>query len=94
MAFGSGALLCLLNFYLSFLRHPLHRLRGLPAAAYRPVSGFPLVGSLLIALSLIGLHEVAWMIPVSLVLIVIDTGGIHWFLGSMLYRFVHARKRG
>lgn len=91
--FGLGALLCFANFYLSFLRYPLHRLRGLSKESYHWVSGFPLFGSLFVALSLFGLHDIAAMIPVAIVLMLIDTGGIHWFVGSMIYQFVHERKR-
>jgi len=82
-----------MNFYLSFLRYPLHRLRGLPKDSYRWVSGFPLFGSLFVALSLIGLHEVSWMIPVAIVLILTDPGGIHWFVGSVIYQLVHEKRR-
>ena len=91
--FGLGSLLCATNFYLSFLRYPLHRLRGLPKESYHRVSGFPLFGSLFVALSLLGLHDIPAMIPVAIVLMLIDSGGIHWFIGSMIYRFVHEKKR-
>ena len=57
------------------------------------MSGFPLFGSLFVALSLFGLHDIAAMIPVAIVLMLIDTGGIHWFVGSMIYQFVHEKKR-
>lgn len=92
VAFGPGAVLCVVNFHLSFLRYPLHRMRGLPKESYRPVSGFPLIGSLLVALSLIELHGIAWMTPAAVALILIDTGGIHWFAASLIYRRVQARK--
>jgi hypothetical protein len=91
--FGLGALICLLNFYLSFLRYPIHRMRGLPRESFRWSSGFPLIGSLFVVLSLIGLHAQTDILPASIVLIAIDTGGIHWFAGSMLYQSFHAKKR-
>jgi hypothetical protein len=94
IVFGLGAFLCVTNFYLSFLRYPLHRLRGLSKESYRWVSGFPLVGSLFVGLSLLGLHDLSGMIPVAVVLILIDTGGIHWFVGTMIYQFVYGRKHG
>jgi hypothetical protein len=71
----------------------LHRLRGLPKESYRWVSGFPLLGSLLVALSLITLHEVSGLIPVAMALILIDTGGVHWFVGSMIYRWVREKRQ-
>jgi hypothetical protein len=89
--FGLGALVCLINFYTSFLRYPLHRLRGLPRESFRWVSGFPLVGSLLVAFAFMWLHQLPVMIPVCIILILIDTGGIHWFLGLgvMTYQLFH-----
>jgi hypothetical protein len=88
-----GAVLCLTNFYLSFLRYPVHRLRGLPRASYRWESGIPLFGSLLVALSLLGLHSLSGILPAAIVLMVIDTGGIHWFAGVMIYQFVHEKRQ-
>src|ERR1700739_3721619 len=41
-AFLVGSFVCLLNFYLSWLSHPLHRLQGLSPEAFRSRSGFPL----------------------------------------------------
>jgi hypothetical protein len=70
----------------------LHRLRGLPRESYQWVSGFPLLGSLLVALSMIGLHQIPGMIPVAIALILIDTGGIHWFVGSLIYRWLRKKR--
>jgi hypothetical protein len=91
--FGLGAFICLLNFYLSFLRYPIHRLRGLSRESYHWSSGFPIIGSLMVAISLIGLHSQTGILPASIVLIAIDTGGIHWFAGSMIYYYFHDTKR-
>jgi hypothetical protein len=74
------------------LRHPLHRLRGLPKESYRHVSEFPVLGSLFVALSLVGLHEIPAMRPVAIIVMLIDTGGIHWTIGWMIYQFVHEKK--
>ena len=94
VAFGLGAVLCVTNFYLSFLRYPFHRLRGLSKESYHWVSGFPLVGSVLVALSLFRLHAFPFMLPLAFVLIAVDTGGIHWFAGTMIYHSVYAKKNG
>ena len=94
IAFALGALLCLTNFYLPFLRYPLHRLRGLPKESYRWVSGFPLVGSLLVGLALFNLHALPGMLPAAIVLIAIDTGGVHWFFGTMIYQSVYGKRPG
>ena len=93
-AFALGALLCIINFYLSFLRYPLHLLRGLPRESYRWSSGIPLFGSLFVALSLFGLHARPGMLPAALGLIAIDTGGIHWFVGTMIYQSVYGKVTG
>ena len=79
------------NFYLSFLRYPIHILHKKPKEAYQWVSGVPLLGSLLVGLSLVQLYTVPVALWIAIVLILIDTGGIHWFIGSMIY---HARKEG
>ena len=92
LGFAVGGWVCLLNFYLSFLRYPLHRCRGLPEESYRWVSGVPVLGSLFVALSLFELHSLAGMLPVGIGLIAIDTGGIHWFVGSMIHQALHAKK--
>jgi hypothetical protein len=80
--FGAGAFLCVLNFYLSFLRYPLYCIRG-RKGQYRHVSGAPILGSLLVVVLLIplGLHN--WARIAAFSLAAIDTGGLHWFFGIM-----------
>ena len=86
-----GGVLCLLNFYLSWVRYPLHRLRRRSKESYHSASGAPLVGSLLVALSMLGLRSVTAVVPVAIALIVIDTGGIHWLLGGQIYHAWRAK---
>jgi hypothetical protein len=93
-AFLVGSFVCLLNFYLSWLSHPLHRLQGLPPESFRSRSGFPFIGSILVALSLLRLHSEPAAVPIAIGLIAIDTGGIHWFLGAQIYHAWHIRHRG
>ena len=81
-----GGLVSTLNFYLSFCRYALHRIRGGSRESYRWVSGFPFVGSLLVALSIFRFYDAPWILAISLVLIAIDTGGIHWFVGVLIYQ--------
>jgi hypothetical protein len=83
--FGLGGFLCLLNFYLSFLRYPIHRLSGGSKQEYKWVSGAPVLGSLLVGLSLIFHYATNWMLISGAALIFIDTGGLHWFLVTMFY---------
>src|SRR4051812_3506797 len=72
---GLGALIVWINFYTSFVRYPLHRLRGGTRADFHWVSGFPLVGSLLLALAILffGKSSVSW---VAVGIGVLDTGGL------------------
>lgn len=74
-----GTLIAVSNFYLSFLRIPIHRM----IYPHRPdpgfVSGLPLVG----VFSLLGLVfvEVSAVIAVVvLVSLLIDTGGVQWLI--------------
>ncbi|HEY7314040.1 MAG TPA: hypothetical protein VH643_32115 [Gemmataceae bacterium] len=80
--FTVGALVSALNFYLSVLRYPLFRVFGWE---YRWISGVPLIGSLLLAAASL----LFWGLPlwfwVCLGMAVVDTGGPHWFVGSILW---------
>ncbi len=86
---GLGTLITALNFYLSFVRYPLHRLFH-KDKSYKFASGLPLIGSILlwvgayIFLSSGTLNYAAFALGVSL----FDTGGIHWFFISSAYHWV------
>ena len=86
-----GGIISALNFYLSFCRYLLHRVRGGSRESYRAVSGVPLFGSLLVVLSIIWLHEVPWVLAVASIVIAIDTGGIHWLAGALIYQRLRGR---
>jgi hypothetical protein len=92
----AGGFLCVLNAYLSWLRYPLYRLRGGLPEEYRGVSGIPLLGSLLVALAWavrvrhedsIGWAAIVW------ILVAIDTGGLHWFLVSVVFHRLRGQGR-
>ncbi len=87
-----GGFSCALNFYLSFLRYPLHKLRRGSDVEYRWASGIPVVGSVLVLMSLASLHLETWLLYTALTLMLVDTGGIHWFLGAMLYEGISKKK--
>ena len=94
--FGLGALVCLVNAYLSWLRYPLHRLRGGAPGTYRWVSGFPVVGSLLVVVAwMLWLRdERSWPLDVTAWgLALIDTGGIHWLLLVVIARWIQGLGR-
>jgi hypothetical protein len=87
--FSVGAFVSVLNFHLSFIRPLICRLRR---QEYRFISGFPLVGSLLLIVSFFCFpadHAVRWT---ALVIAVFDTGGIHWFCGTLLYHSLRGRQ--
>jgi hypothetical protein len=84
--------MCLWNFYLSFLRYPLFRLNGGKRDEFRWVSGLPLVGSALVAVAaLCSLSEPRLLWP-AIGLILIDTGGLHWFNGTVTYHWLLDRR--
>ena len=91
--FGLGGFFCVLNFYLSFLRYPIHRLSGGDKKDIKWVSGAPLLGSLFVGISLLPHYETRWLLILGLALILIDTGGPHWFVATMVYYAVFRKKR-
>ena len=93
---GLGALIALLNFYLSFIRYSLHHLsrKGQP---YKFVSGIPFVGSILLwvaaaAFSSDGYGRCA---AAALTISLFDTGGVHWLIvGLSIHRVLELLRRG
>lgn len=75
-----GCFLSLVNFYLSFLRYPVHRLRGRAPDDYRWMSGYPLVGSLVVFVCLPFVFHIPWLFWLGVICAALDTGGLHWFL--------------
>ena len=85
-----GTCISLLNLYLSFLRYPLHKLLGWE---YQRVSGIPLFGSFFLVVAALLLRNSPQWLRASLGIALIDTGGLHWFLGIMLwYAALHHRR--
>jgi hypothetical protein len=66
----------------------MHRITGGDKSNYKWVSGIPVIGSLFVAISLITYWQTTSIFVTAIILIVMDTGGIHWFLGSILYNNV------
>jgi hypothetical protein len=79
-----GVLVCALNFYLSFVRYPLHLLRGNPGQ-YRHVSGLPVLGSVLVVAALLMTRLPGWAVTLGIASAVLDTGGLHWFAAVMAW---------
>ncbi len=74
-----------MNLYLSFGRYPIYRLRGGVVSEYKWISGIPMFGSLLIVGALLLLHMHNWLWWFGAICAILDTAGLHWFLGTMLY---------
>ncbi len=85
-----GAAISLLNFYLSFVRVPLLRVCG---RSPRFVSGIPHCGSMLLVVSAALLWPARLSALSALALAALDTGGIHWFFGVLLWQTLAARIR-
>ncbi len=77
--FVLGGLGSIINFYLSFLRYPIHRLRHGKDAKYQWVSGMPLFDALLV-LGLLLLPKNLWLCGLAFLLLCVNTGGILWFV--------------
>lgn len=85
---GIGCLVTALDFYLSFLRYPLHRLSGGTRENYRWVSGLPLFGSMFLWLGAAFLTEQPPLLWSALIVSLLDTGGLHWFIATMVWYHV------
>jgi hypothetical protein len=93
-----GVAISCLNFYLSVVRYPLHRWRGKPRSEFRWISGFPLLGSLGVVVGLVLMKLSSGLPPtlvvaLALAIAVLDTGGLHWFVGSQVWRHFERRRR-
>jgi len=88
--FAVGAFGCLWNYYLSFLRYPLHRLFG---REYKHVSGAPLLASYLLMMAVAMLHERPLFLWSGITIALLDTGGLHSFVGIMLWMWLFHRDR-
>lgn len=80
----AGGVIAAINFYLSFVAVPVHKLRH-GRAPERVPSGIPLVGSILLLIGA-ALAEGKVAAITALVLFAIDTGGPHWFVGTLVWQ--------
>ena len=77
-----GVFVSLLNFHLSFTLPLYHRLRQRES---RISSGIPYIGQLLCLLSLPFFPTPSVPQLIALIAALIDTMGIHWFIGALLW---------
>lgn len=82
---GVGAFISLINFYQTFLRFPLYRVRGGARERYQWVSPVPMIGSALLVISAILLRDSTLWVIVAMAIAILDTGGIHWFVFWMIW---------
>lgn len=78
--FSFGVVICAVNFYLSYVRYSLNRVFS-KKTEYHFVSGFPILGSFLVVVCLAMSRFPRWALIVGIIAAVLDTGGIHWFIG-------------
>ena len=85
MFLGAGGIICCFNLYVSHIRYWLHLLKRKPAEQFQWASGIPMIGSFLviIAVGLARQNTVVLLVAASLLLI--DTGGPVWLIGSYFY---------
>lgn len=86
--FWLGALISCTNFYLSFVRPLPHHCGSKSGTTYPAVSGIPLFGSALLGVAAIILWGSTCWVVASVLIAIIDTGGLHWFLATLLWHEV------
>ena len=79
--FAVGGFISVMNFYLSFLRYPVYRLLKGKNAEYHWVSGIPLFG-ILSVVGLVCIPRYTWLSVLAFLFLILDTGGIPWFVIS------------
>lgn len=89
--FGLGTLITCVNVYTSFIRYPLHRWRGGTRDDFRWISGLPIFGSLFLWLAALALIHHPVLMWTALITSLFDTGGLHWFAGTMIYTALFRR---
>ena len=75
-----GVLFSVLNFYLSFIESKENR-----------ASGIPLLGSLILFITLFFVDN-GYSFYIIIIFMLIDTGGIHWFIGIILWEYLKNKK--
>ena len=79
---GLALLIGLLNLWFAFGRRFVHLARGLEPGTYRPSSGLPVVGMILVLLGCAVSFGSPWTAALGLLALAIDTGGSPWFLAA------------
>jgi len=74
-----GIFFSILNFYLSFIEKKRNK-----------ASGIPMLGSFILIISLFFINN-NYLFYIIIVSILIDTGGIHWFISIILWEYFKER---
>lgn len=76
----------MVNIYTSWCRYPVHKyILNKPDDEFRFVSGIPLLGSAFVVIALLISSGNSVLLWLGVALAALDTGGIHWFMGTMIY---------
>lgn len=78
------ALVAGVNFYLCWLRYPLHQWRGRQPPQF--VSGIPVIGTGFLVVALALLWDQQWIIPVAAALGLVDPCGLPWVTVILLWQ--------
>ncbi len=84
LIYSFGSVLCVLNFYVSTLRKPLIRYAATENSTLRSVSRVPVLGTLFVLVGWSKLGGSPLLNATSLILILIDTGGPHWYFAASI----------
>jgi hypothetical protein len=87
-----GALIAWVNFYTSFIRYPLHRLRGGTRETFRWVSGYPIVGFLFLCVAAACFSGRPALVWTTVAIALFDTSGPHWLLVGLIYMLIFKRR--
>jgi hypothetical protein len=89
LCMGFAALFACLNFYLSFIR-PFYF--WLKKEKYSHISGLPVIGNAFVIVAALLLPLDFYLGCLALLIVCLDTGGVPWFIYSMIYQQLHSSK--
>jgi len=81
LSISIGIFFSVLNFYLSFIEKKEYK-----------TSGIPLLGSLTLFISLFFINN-NYLFYIIIIFMLMDTGGIHWFIVNILYNYFMSKQK-
>ena len=85
VTFAYGCYVSLINFYFKFLHCPTVCFLGRKADDSKSSSLIPIIGSLLITVSIYSVAGMPWLFWGGVVCAILDTGGVHWLAAMILF---------